>query len=143
MPDENRLREMREYQQRRGRLRRAMGMVTRTHWIRGEDAEAYAEAVRPFADHAKLLEAVNGAFPMPPLTINAIIREHRLPYDPEEFIFLSRVREHLTIHPERTDRIVEAAERVMRKYPGVNFDGVIEAIEAVDAVEQADEVPQP
>lgn len=143
MVSETRKSEMRDYMRSRQAARRGIGQVTRTFWIQAEDSNAFVAAIRPFTERARLLEAVNGGLEMSRLEFFGIIAEHRLPYDPEEMFFLSRVREHLTIHPERADRIVEAAERVMRKYPGVNFDGVIEAIEAVDAVEQAEEGPQP
>lgn len=125
MPDEGRLRSMREYQKRRAGARRENGLTSRTTWICETDADAFAEAVRPFAQHARLMEAVNGSVKVPPIEMVQIIREHGLPYDPQEMIFLSRVAEHLALKPEKRDRIVDAAHEIMSKYPDRNFDGVL------------------
>lgn len=116
--------EMRKYQKARSSARREIGQATRTFWIQAEDSDAFLEAVRPFTDRARLMEAVNGTLPLSKLEIFGIIREHRLPYDPEEMFFLSRVGEHLTLHPEKTDRILCTAQRIIDRYPETNLSGV-------------------
>lgn len=124
MVSETRKSEMREYQRARQTARRGIGQVTRTFWIQEDDSDAFLEAIRPFTDRARLLEAVNGTLPLSKLEIFGIIREHRLPYDPEEMFFLSRVGEHLTLHPEKTDRIVRTAQQIIDRYPDTNLSGV-------------------
>lgn len=132
MPDEGRRRSMREYQKRRAGSRRETGLVSRTTWICDTDADEFAEAVRPFAQHARLMEGVNGTVRVPPIEMAAIIREHALPYDPEEMVFLSRVSEHLALHPEKRDRIVSAAMAIMDKHPERNFHGVLSRLGETD-----------
>jgi len=129
MVSETRKAEMREYQRSRQTARREIGQVTRTFWIQGEDSDAFVEAIRPFTDRARLLEAVNGTLDLSRLEIFGIIREHRLPYDPEEMFFLSRVGEHLTLHPEKTDRILCTAQRIIDRYPETNLSGVRKRVE--------------
>jgi hypothetical protein len=124
MLSEARKTEMREYQRTRQAARREIGQVTRTFWIQEEDSDAFVEAIRPFMDKARLMEAVNGTLELSKLEIFGIISEHRLPYDPEEMFFLSRVGEHLTLHPEKTDRIVKTAQQIMDRYPDTNLSGV-------------------
>jgi hypothetical protein len=124
MVSETRKSEMRQYQRSRGAARRQIGQVTRTFWIQEEDSDAFLEAVRPFTDRARLLEAVNGTLELSRLEIFGIIREHRLPYDPEEMVFLSRVGEHLALYPEKTDRILHTAQRIIDRYPETNLSGV-------------------
>ncbi|MCR9074342.1 MAG: histidine kinase [Alphaproteobacteria bacterium] len=129
MVSETRKSEMREYQKARSSARREIGQVTRTFWIQEEDSDAFLEAVRPFTDRARLLEAVNGTLELSRFEIFGIIQEHRLPYDPEEMVFLSRVGEHLTLHPERAARIVQTAQRIMDRHPDTNLSGVRKRIE--------------
>jgi len=129
MPDESRLRSMREYQKRRAGARREHGLVTRTTWVCEADIDAFTEAIRPFAQHARLMEGVNGTVKVPPVEMAGIIREYGLPYDVEEMIFLSRVSEYLTLNPDRRDRIIDAAHEIMGKYPDRNFDGVVARLE--------------
>lgn len=129
MVSETRKTEMREYQRTRQTARREIGQVTRTFWIQEEDSDAFVEAIRPFTDRARLLEAVNGSLELSRLEIFGIIREHRLPYDPEELFFLSRVGESLTLHPEKADRINHAAHQIMDRYPETNFSGLRKRIE--------------
>lgn len=129
MATEPRKMEMRDYQRVRSGARREIGQVTRTAWIRGEDSDAFAEAIRPFTDHARLLEAVNGALDLSAMELTGIVREHQLPYEPEEVIFLSRIEEYLTLHPDRTDRVVHTAHQIMDKYPEVNFSGVMRRLD--------------
>ena len=129
MLSETRKSEMREYQRSRGGARREIGQVTRTFWIQEEDADAFVAAIRPFTDRARLLEAVNGTLELSKLEIFGIIKEHRLPYDPEEMFFLSRLGESLTLQPEKSDRIVDVAYQIMDRYPDVNFSGVLKRIE--------------
>jgi hypothetical protein len=129
MVSETRKIEMREYQRSRGAARREIGQVTRTFWIQEEDSDAFVEAIRPFTDRARLLEAVNGTLDLSKLEIFGIIREHRLPYDPEEMFFLSRVEENLALHPEKTDRIVHTARQIIDRYPETNLSGVQKRIE--------------
>lgn len=143
MVSEARKSEMRDYQRSRSEARRGIGQVTRTYWVRGEDVAALAEAVRPFTDHARLMEAVNGALEMSKMELFGIVREHNLPYDPEELFFLSRVGEHLALHPERTDRIVHTAHRVMGRYPDADFSGVRKRIDAaVPPLDLGTETPE-
>ena len=129
MVSEKRKSEMREYQRARQTARREIGQVTRTFWVQEEDADAFAEAVRPFTDRARLLEAVNGTLDLSKLEIFGIIREHRLPYDPEEMFFLSRLGETLALYPDKADRIVDAAHQIIDRYPETNLSGVRKRIE--------------
>jgi hypothetical protein len=128
MISEARKTEMREYQRTRQTARREIGQVTRTFWIQEEDSDAFVEAIRPFTDRARLVEAVNGTHELSKLEIFGIIKEHCLPYDPEEMFFLSRVDEHLALHPERSDRIVHTAHQIMDRYPQTNLSGVLKRI---------------
>ncbi len=128
MGSETRKSEMREYQRSRGAARREIGQVTRTFWIQEEDSDAFVAAIKPFTDRSRLLEAVNGTLELSKIEIFGIIREHGLPYDPEEMFFLSRVGEHLALHPEKTDRVVHAAQRIVDKHPDVNFSGLLSRI---------------
>lgn len=125
--------EMREYQRARQTARREIGQVSRTFWIQEEDSDAFVAAIRPFTDRARLLEAVNGTLPMSRLEIFGIIKEHRLPYDPDEMVFLSRVGEHLTLHPERAGWIVQTARQIMDGYPETNFSVARKRIEEIIA----------
>ena len=134
MVSEARKSEMRDYMRSRQAARREIGQVTRTFWIQEEDSDAFVAAIRPFTDRARLLEAVNGTLPMSRLEIFGIIEEHRLPYDPEEMAFLSRVGEHLTLHPERAGRIVQTARQIMDGYPETNFSGARKRIEEAIAL---------
>lgn len=134
MLSEARKSEMREYQRARQTARREIGQVTRTFWIQEEDSDAFVAAVKPFTDRARLLEAVNGTLPMSKLEIFGIIREHRLPYDPEEMFFLSRLGEHLALHPEKANRIVHAAGQIIDRYPETNLSGVRRRIEEATAL---------
>lgn len=129
MVSETRKSEMRDYMRSRQAARRGIGQVTRTCWIQEEDADAFVAAIRPFTDRARLLEAVNGTLPLSKLEIFGIIREHKLPYEPEEMFFLSRVAESLTLNPEKADKIVDAAHRIINKYPETNLSGVLKRID--------------
>lgn len=129
MTDEGRRRSMREYQKRRAGGRRQHGLVTRTSWICGKDADAFAEAVRPFTEHARLMEGVNGTVKVSPMEMADIISEQKLPYDAEEMVFLSRIEENLALYPEKGERIINTAHRIMSKYPDANFEGVMSRIE--------------
>jgi hypothetical protein len=129
MVSEARKTEMREYQRARHTARREIGQVTRTFWIQEEDSDAFVEAIRPFTDRARLLEAVNGTLDLSKLEIFGIIREYRLPYDPEEMFFLSRIEENLALHPEKTDRIVHTARQIIDRHPETNLSGVLKRIE--------------
>jgi len=139
MVSETRKSEMRDYQRSRGTARREIGQVTRTFWIQEEDSDAFVAAILPFTDRARLLEAVNGTLDLSKLEIFGIIKEHRLPYDPEEMFFLSRISEHLTLHPEKTDRILDTAQRIMDRYPDVNFSGVMRRMEEAAPPHEPDE----
>ncbi|MCE6966994.1 histidine kinase [Cereibacter sphaeroides] len=108
--------EMKTYQARRSADRRARGLIPRTVWIRGEDEEAFRQAVARFADHARLLEAVTGGVHLPAIEITEIIRRHALPYDPEDFIFLSRVAEAIALHPLESTRIERRARQIIAHY---------------------------
>ena len=129
MPDESRRRAMRQYQKKRSAARRENGLVSRTTWICETDGDAFAEAVRPFAQHARLMEGVNGTVKVPPVEMIGIIREFGLPYDPQEMVFLSRIEEHLSLNPDKRDRIIDAAHEIIDKHPDRNFDGVLDKLE--------------
>jgi glutamine synthetase adenylyltransferase len=116
MVDEGRRRSMREYQQRRTAARRDQGLVTRTAWIRSEDAEAFALAIAPFADHAKLIEAVIGSLTVSPIEIVEIIKKHGLPYDPGDVVFMTRIYEELALRPDDYDQIIERARTIIARY---------------------------
>jgi hypothetical protein len=133
MVSETRKSEMRDYMRSRQAARRGIGQVTRTFWIQEEDSDAFVAAIRPFTDRARLLEAANGTLPLSRLEIFGIIREHQLPYDPEEMFFLSRLGEHLALHPEKADRILRSARRIMDRHPDTNFSGVRRRVEEAAA----------
>lgn len=129
MPDESRRRAMRQYQKKRSKGRREHGQVSRTTWVCDADLDAFTKAIRPFAQHARLMEGVNGTVKVPPVEMIGIIREFGLPYDPQEMVFLSRIEEHLSLNPEKRDRIIDAAHEIIGKHPDRNFDGVIDQLE--------------
>lgn len=108
--------EMKTYQMRRSADRRARGLIPRTVWIRDEDEEAFRQAVAPFADHARLLEAVTGGAHLPASEITEIIRRHALPYEPEDLIFLSRVAEAIALHPGDIPAIEQRARALIARY---------------------------
>jgi len=116
MVDEGRRRSMREYQKRRTAARRDHGLVTRTSWIRTEDAEAFSLAIAPFVDHAKLVEAVIGSLTVSPIEIVEIIKRHGLPYDPEDIVFMTRIRAELVLKPGDYDAIIERARRIIERH---------------------------
>lgn len=116
MVDEGRRRSMREYQKRRTAARRNAGLVTRTVWIRREDAEAYFQAVAPLLDHARIIEAVIGSVTVSPVEIVDIIRKHSLAYDPEDIIFLTRLHETLTLKPDDYDKTIDRAKQIITRY---------------------------
>lgn len=74
MVSETRKTKMREYQRTRQTARREIGQVTRTFWIQEEDSDAFVEAIRPFTDRARLLEAVNGSLELSRLARD--LRDH-------------------------------------------------------------------
>jgi len=116
MVDDGRRRSMREYQKRRTAARREHGLVSRTTWIRSEDAEAYSRAVAPFVDHARLIEAVIGSVTVSPVEIVEIIRKHQLPYDPEDIIFLTRIFETVALQPDDYEKIIERAKVIIARH---------------------------
>jgi hypothetical protein len=116
MVDDGRRRSMREYQKRRSLARREHGLTTRTTWIREEDTEAYKIATAPLADHARLIEAIIGSVTVEAVEIVEIIRRHKLPYDPEDLIFLTRVAEELALRPREQKATIQRAEEIIARY---------------------------
>lgn len=116
MVDDIRRAEMKTYQAHRSAKRRARGLIPRTVWIRREDEEAFREAVTPYAEHARLLEAATGGVHLPAFEIAAIIRHHNLPYDPDDFVFLSRVAKAIALRPQESDWIAQRAADIIARY---------------------------
>ena len=115
MVDDTRKDEMRRYQERRTKARRARNLVSRTIWIRKEDEEAFAAATARFADHARVIEAATGGPQMSPIDLAGLIARHDLPYDPDELVFLMRLRENLW-RADDTGPVEAAARRILAKY---------------------------
>jgi hypothetical protein len=116
MVDEGRRRSMRDYQKRRAGARREHGLVSRTTWIRKEDAEAFKEAIAPLSGHARLVEAVIGSVTVEPVEIIELIRKYELPYDPEDIIFMTRFAEAMALKPAEQGATRRRAEDIIRRY---------------------------
>jgi hypothetical protein len=116
MVDEGRRRSMREYQKRRAGARRDHGLVSRTAWIRKEDADAFKEAIAPLSAHARIVEAVIGSVTVEPVEIIEIIRKYALPYDPEDIIFMTRFAEAMALKPMEQAETRRRAEEIIERY---------------------------
>jgi hypothetical protein len=116
MVDEGRLRSMREYQKRRAGARREHGLVSRTTWIRKEDAAAFKEAVAPLTAHARIVEAVIGSVAVEPVELIELITKYELPYDPEDVIFMTRFAEAMALRPMEQAETRRRGEEIIRKY---------------------------
>ena len=116
MVDDGRRRSMREYQKRRASARREHGLVTRTTWIRKEDAAAFREAIAPLSGHARIIEAVIGSVTVEPVEIIELINQHQLPYDPEDIIFMTRFAEAMALKPAEQAKTARRAKEIIRQY---------------------------
>jgi hypothetical protein len=116
MVDEGRRRSMREYQKRRAGAKREHGLVSRTTWIRKEDGDAFKEAAAPFTAHARIVEAVVGSVSVEPAEIIELITTHKLPYDPEDIIFMTRFEEVMLLKPKEQAETRRRAEDIIRKH---------------------------
>lgn len=116
MVDEGRRRSMREYQKRRAGARREHGLVSRTTWIRQEDAKAFKEAVAHLSNHARIVEAVIGSVMVEPIEIIEIITKYQLPYDPEDIIFMTRFAEAMALKPTEQSETRRRAEEIIQRY---------------------------
>jgi hypothetical protein len=116
MVDEGRRRSMREYQKRRAGVRREHGLVSRTTWLRKEDADAFKAAIAPFTAHARIVEAVIGSVTVEPVEIIELINKYALPYDPEDIIFMTRFMEAMLLKPKEQAETRRRAEDIIRRY---------------------------
>ena len=116
MVDEGRLRSMREYQKRRAGARREHGLVSRTTWIRKEDAGAFKEAIAPLTAHARIVEAVIGSVTVEPVEIIELITKYGLPYDPEDIIFMTRFAEAMALKPKEQAETRRRAETIIQRH---------------------------
>lgn len=116
MVDDGRLRSMREYQKRRAGARREHGLVSRTAWVRREDAEAFKEAIAPLTAHARIVEAVIGSVTVEPVEIIELINTYKLPYDPEDIIFMTRIAEAMALKPMEQAETRRRAEAIIQRH---------------------------
>lgn len=116
MVDEGRRRSMREYQKRRAGAKRQHGLVSRTTWIRKEDAAGFKEAAAPFMAHARIVEAVIGSVTVEPVELIELITKYGLPYEPEDIIFMTRFAEAMALKPKEQAETRRRAEDIIRKY---------------------------
>lgn len=116
MIDDSRLRSMREYQKRRAGARREHGLVSRTAWVRKEDADAFKEAIAPLTAHARIVEAVIGSVTVEPIEIIELINKYGLPYDPEDIIFMVRFAEAMALKPLEQAETRRRAEEIIRRH---------------------------
>ena len=116
MVDEGRLRSMREYQKRRAGARREHGLVSRTTWIRKEDADAFKKAIAPLTAHARIVEAVIGSVTVEPVEIIELITKYGLPYDPEDIIFMTRFAEAMALKPKEQAETRRRAETIIQRH---------------------------
>lgn len=116
MVDEARKSEMRKYQQERSSKRREHGLVTRTFWIWESDNDAFRNAVSPYVDRARLIEALLGTAPLPAMDLIEIIRKHRFPYDAEDIVFLADLRTTIALRPLESTHAEQKAREILAKY---------------------------
>lgn len=116
MVDEGRLRSMREYQKRRAGAKREHGLVSRTTWIRKEDGDAFKAAIAPFTAHARIVEAVIGSVTVEPVEIIELITRYGFPYDPEDIIFMTRIREVMALKPMEQGATRRRAEAIIQRH---------------------------
>ncbi|PVH28277.1 histidine kinase [Pararhodobacter oceanensis] len=116
MVDEKRKAEMREYQKQRSAVRRRHGLVTRTLWIWEADNDAFRDAISPYVDRARLIEAILGTAPLPSLEIIEIIKKHNFPYDPADIIYLADLRTQLALDPSASSSALEKARDILSRY---------------------------
>jgi hypothetical protein len=116
MVDEARKAEMRQYQQLRSAIRRQHGLATRTFWIWEADNDAFRDAIAPFVDRARLIEALLGTVPLPSLELVQIIQKHGFPYDPEDVVFLAGLRTTIALKPLERTRAEQKARDILEKY---------------------------
>lgn len=116
MVDEARKAEMRQYQQQRSAIRRQHGLATRTFWIWEADNDAFRDAIAPFVDRARLIEALLGTAPLPSLELVQIIQKHGFPYDPEDVVFLAGLRTTIALKPLERTRAEQKARDILAKY---------------------------
>lgn len=107
---------MREYQKRRAGAKREHGLVSRTTWIRKEDGDAFKKAIAPITAHARIVEAVIGSVTVEPVEIIELINKYGLPYDPEDIIFMTRIREVMALKPQEQAETRRRAEDIIRRY---------------------------
>lgn len=71
---------------------KAAGLVQRSVWIRAEDAQAFDLATAALTDHARIISYLIGYdLGMTPAEIIGAIKQHGLPYDPDDMrVLLSR-----------------------------------------------------
>jgi hypothetical protein len=116
MVDQARREEMKKYQAERSTFRRSRGIVSKTAWILAAEQEEFRKVTDRFTEHARLVEAVTGGTRMDATEIVRIINTHRLPYDPGDLIFLSRVSEELSIRPTTLPVIERRARAIIEAY---------------------------
>lgn len=116
MVDEARKSEMRKYQQERSAKRREHGLVTRTFWISESDNNAFRNAVSPYVDRARLIEALLGTAPLPAMDLIEIIKKHKFPYEAEDIVFLAGLRTTIALRPLESTGAEQKAREILAKY---------------------------
>lgn len=114
--DRARNEELKLYQRQRAAKRRALGIVSRTVWIRAVDEDRFKDQVAALVDHARLIEAVTGGPHLSAIEIAEIISRHNLPYIAEDLIYLSRVREAFALDPQAKEQITDRARDIVERY---------------------------
>ena len=108
--------ELKLYQRQRAARRRARGLVSKTIWIREADEDQFRDRVEELVDHARLIEAATGGPALSAIEIAEIVSRHKLPYDPADLVFLSRIREAIVLEPSKSDAITIRAQGILDRY---------------------------
>ena len=121
MIDQKRREDLKEYQRRRTKKRRARGLTAKTVWIREEDSEAFAKATQSFVDHARLVEGVTGSITLEPSELKDILERNQFHYDVEDLMFLINLRQTITLKPPEEDASLKRASEILTRY-GFKFE---------------------
>ena len=121
MVDQKRREDLKEYQRRRTKRRRARGLTAKTVWIREEDSVAFAKATQSFVDHARLVEGVTGSITLEPSELRDILERNQFHYDVEDLMFLINLSQTITLRPLEENASVKRAAEILTRY-GFKFD---------------------
>ena len=121
MVDQKRREDLKEYQRRRTKRRRARGLTAKTVWIREEDSEAFAKATQSFVDHARLVEGVTGSITLEPSELRDILERNQFHYDVEDLMFLINLSQTITLRPLEENASLMRASEILTRY-GFKFE---------------------